>query len=191
MFSKIAYLLLFFLFSSVSYSQELEFQLSDDMARIMYTSSAIGENYGRLELEGGFLYADDSKRPSSDYLLHFGTQVRGESVDAPIIVAIGARLYYGEAAQYDIGGLGIGGDLMVMPESWKGLGIGAFLYVVPSVVAFQDSDGLNEYGVSLNYQITSQALITVGYQNIETDIKNVSGSYTIDDGAYLGIGLSF
>ncbi len=191
MFSRIAYLLLFFLFSSVAYGQELEFQLSDDMARIMYTSSAIGENYGRLELEGGILYADDDERPSSDYLLHFGTQVRGESVDAPIIVAIGARLYYGEAATFDIGGLGIGGDVMVMPESWKGLGIGAFLYVVPSVVAFQDSDGLNEYGVTLNYQITSQALITVGYQKIETDIKNVSSSYTIDDGAYLGIGLSF
>ena len=57
---RIAYLLLLFLFSSVTYSQELEFQLSDDMARIMYTSSAIGENYGRLELEGGFLYADDN-----------------------------------------------------------------------------------------------------------------------------------
>lgn len=191
MSSRIAYLLLLFLFSSVSYSQDLEFQLSDDMARIMYTSSAIGENYGRLELEGGFLYADDDKRPSSDYLLHFGTQVRGESVDAPIIVAVGARLYYGEAAQYDIGGLGLGGDILLMPESWKGLGIGAFLYVVPSVVAFQDSDGMNEYGVTLNYQITSQALITVGYQNIETDIKNVSSTYTIDDGAYLGIGLSF
>ena len=68
MFSRIAYLLLFFLFSSVSYSQELEFQLSDDMARIMYTSSAIGENYGRLELEVGFLYEYDRKRPSSDYL---------------------------------------------------------------------------------------------------------------------------
>jgi len=183
MSSRIAYLLLLFLFSSVSYSQELEFQLSDDMARIMYTSSTIGENYGRLELEGGFLDADDDKRPSSDYRLHFGTHVRGESVDAPIIVAVGARLYYGEAAQYDIGGLGLGGDILLMPESWKGLGIGAFLYVVPSVVAFQDSDGMNEYGVTLNYQITSQALITIGYQNIETDIKNVSSTYNIDDGA--------
>ena len=77
-----------------------------------------------------------------------------------------------------------------MPESWKGLGIGAFLYVVPSIVAFQDSDGLNEYGITLNWQVTSQALITLGYQDIETDIKNV-GTYTIDDGAYLGIGLSF
>ena len=63
---RIAYLLLLLLFSSVTYSQELEFQLSDDMARIIYTSSAIGENYGRLELEGGFLYADDNERPSSD-----------------------------------------------------------------------------------------------------------------------------
>ena len=187
---RIAYLLLLLLFSSVTYSQELEFQLSDDMARIMYTSSAIGENYGRLELEGGLLYADDDERPSSDYLLHFGAQVRGESVDAPIIVAVGARLYFGEAAEYDIGGLGIGGDVMFMPESWKGIGIGAFLYVVPSIVAFQDSDGLNEYGVTLNWQITSQALISVGYQDIETDIEN-AGTYTIDDGPYLGITLSF
>lgn len=188
--ARITCLLLLCLFSSVGYSQELEFQLSSDMARIMYTSSTVGENYGRLELQGGFLYADDNQRPSSDYLLHFGMQVRGESVDAPIIVAVGARLYYGEAAQYDTSGLGIGGDVLFMPESWKGLGLGAFLYVVPSIVAFQDSDGFNEYGINLNWQITSQALISLGYQNIETDIKNV-GTYTIDDGAYLGIGLSF
>ena len=49
---------------------------------------------------------------------------------------------------------------------------------------------MNEYGISLNFQITSQALITLGYQNIEADIKN-AGTYTIDDGPYLGIGLSF
>jgi hypothetical protein len=190
MLARVAYFLLFWLTATVAHGQELEFQLSNDMARVIYTSAAMGQNYGRLELEGGFLYADDDDRPSSDYLLHFGTQVRGESVDAPLIVAVGARLYYGEAGISDVGGLGIGGDVILMPESWKGLGIGAFLYVVPSIVSFQDADGMNEYGVTLNFQITSQALITLGYQNIEADIKD-AGTYTIDDGAYLGLGLSF
>ena len=190
MLARVAFLLLFWVTATVAYGQELEFDLSNDMARIMYTSAAVGQNYGRLELEGGFLYADDNDRPSSDFLLHFGTQVRGESVDAPLIVAVGARLYYGEAGPYDVGGLGIGGDVMLMPQSWKGLGVGAFLYVVPSIVSFKDADGMNEYGVTFNWQITSQALITLGYQNIEADIEN-AGTYTIDDGPYLGIGLSF
>lgn len=190
MLARVAYFLLFWMTATVVQGQELEFQLSDDMARVMYTSATLGQNYGRLELEGGFLYADDDVRPSSDFLLHFGTQVRGESVDVPLIVAVGARLYYGEAGQFDVGGLGIGGDVLFMPESWKGLGIGAFLYVVPSIVSFKDADGMNEYGISLNFNITSQALITLGYQNIEADIEN-AGTYTIDDGPYLGIGLSF
>lgn len=190
MFARVAYIVFFWLTATVVHGQELEFQLSNDMARVIYTSAAMGQNYGRLELEGGFLYADDDDRPSSDYLVHLGTQVRGESVDLPLIVAVGARLYYGEAGTADVGGLGIGGDVILMPETWKGLGIGAFLYVVPSIVSFQDADGMNEYGVTLNFQITSQALITLGYQKIEADIKD-AGTYTIDDGAYLGLGLSF
>lgn len=171
-------------------AQTLKIQLGSDMARLIYATESLGQNFGRLEIEGGYLYADSNAVNSSDFLLHLGAQVRGESLDVPLIVAIGARAYYGEASNFDIAGLGISGEALLMPDSWNGFGIGAFVFVSPSVVAFQDAEGLDEYGLTLNFQITSQATVVAGIQKIEADIENV-GNRTIDDSAFIGIEMRF
>jgi hypothetical protein len=171
-------------------AQTLKIQLGSDMARIMYATESLGQNFGRLEVEGGYLYADSNSVNSSDYLLHLGAQVRGESLDVPLIVAIGARAYYGEASNYNVAGLGISGEALLMPDSWNGFGIGAFVFISPKVVSFQDGEGLDEYGLTLNFQITSQATVVAGIQKIEADIENV-GTRTIDDSAFIGIEMRF
>jgi hypothetical protein len=175
---------------STAQAQTLKIQLGSDMARIMYATESWGQNAGRLEIEGGYLYADSNSVNSSDYLLHLGAQVRGENLDMPLIVAIGARVYFGEASNYDIAGLGISGEALIMPESWNGFGVGAFVFISPKVVSFRDGDGLDEYGLTLNYQITSQATLVAGVQKIEADIENV-GTRTIDDSAFIGIEMRF
>lgn len=166
----------------------LNLQLWGDYFRIMYGNDSIGKDAGRLELGAGYLYS--KQNTTSDYLLNFDVGVRGESLDAPIIVAVGGRVYYGRANDKDVGGLGIGGSGLYMPENWNGFGIGGYLYWVPEVISFQDSEGMLEYGITANYQINSQSTVFLGLQNIDTDIKN-SGNYTIADGPYLGLNISF
>jgi len=166
----------------------LDAQVWSDYFRIMYGNDSIGQNAGRLELGVGYLYS--RQNPTSDYLLNFDVGVRGESLDAPVIVSVGGRVYYGRAGDRDVGGLGIGGSALYFPQNWNGFGIGGSLYWVPGILSFRDAEGMLEYGISGNYQINSQARVVLGWQNIDTDLDN-GGNYTIADGPYLGIHITF
>jgi len=189
MYSRIILLATALLASSNAYAEEINIQLGSDTARFTYLTEAFGQDFGRLELEAGFLY-----NQNDDSLVNVGLLVRGESVSVPMIVAIGARAYFAKLGPYDVGAIAIGGDLLVVPESWGGLGAGVYYYTAPGVVSFGDSVDLSEYGVYMTFQITPQARIAVGYQRIDTTIdpavSNV-GNIVIDEGAHFSINLNF
>jgi len=175
--------------SMAVYADNLKVMLSGDMARVMYVSESLGQSLGRVELEGGYLYSEQHD-DTSDYLTHLGIQVRGESLDAPLVVTVGARLYFGNARDNSIGGLGLGGELLMAPDGWNGFGIGGYLHFVPGVVAFSNAEGLLEYGITANFQVSSQATVNLGWQKIKVDLEN-QADRTIDDGIYLGVNLAF
>jgi hypothetical protein len=185
MYLRIVFLASALLMSSNAFSQEMRVQLANKSAKFSYLTEAFGQDFGRLELEAGLLYNTDN-----DSMFNLGLLVRGESVSVPLIVAIGARAYYANVRTYNIGAIAIGGDLLLSPESWGGLGVGVNYYTAPGVVSFLDAKDVTEYGIYLSYQITPQANISLGYKNIEADIKNV-GNVEIDKGGYFGLNLSF
>ena len=185
MYPRILLLVSALFMSNLTTAEEINIQLSNDTARFMYLTEAFGQDFGRLELEAGFLY-----NQNGDTLLNAGLLVRGESVSVPLIVSVGARAYYASLSQYTVSAIAIGGDLLLSPESWGGLGLGAFFYTAPGVVSFGDADGLTEYGIYVNFQITPQARISGGFQQIDSSIRNAS-TVIIDKGAYFGLNLSF
>ena len=182
---RIILLITALLMSSTASAEEINIQLSDDTARFMYLTEAFGQDFGRLELEVGFLYDQNG-----DSLINAGLLVRGESVSVPLIVSLGARLYYADLGPYSVGALAIGGDLLLSPESWGGFGLGGFYFKAPGVVSFLDATDLTEYGAYVNFQITPQARMALGYKHIETSIENAA-DIEIDDGAYFALNLSF
>jgi len=185
MYPRIILLAFALLMSKTASAEEFNIQLGSESARFMYLTEAFGQDFGRLELEAGFLYLDNG-----DKLLNAGLLVRGESVSVPMIVSVGARAYYAELGSYTLGAVAIGGDLLLAPESWGGLGLGAYYYTAPGVVAFADADDLTEYGAYVNYQITPQANIAVGYKKIDVSIENAADA-TFDKGSYFSLNISF
>lgn len=185
MYPRIILLISALFMSSVASAEEVNIQLGNETARFMYLTEAFGQDFGRLELEVGFLY-----NQNGDSLVNAGLLVRGESISVPVIVSIGARAYVAEVATYDVGALAIGGDLLLLPEGWGGFGAGIYYYTAPGVVAFNDADGLSEYGAYVNFQITPQARIALGYQEIKVSIINAADQ-TLDKGAYFRLNLSF
>lgn len=185
MYSRIIFLATALLMSSTASSEEINIQLANESARFMYLTEAFGQDFGRLELEVGFLYHENN-----DSLINAGLLVRGESVSVPLIVSIGARAYYAKLATYDVGAIAIGGDMLLSPESWGGFGAGAFFYAAPGVVAFNDADSLSEYGIYMNFQVTPQARMALGYKEINVSITNAA-DIVLDKGAYFGLNLNF
>jgi len=185
MYPRIIFLTIMLFMSASSSAEDAEITLGNNSARFMYITEAFGQDFGRLEMEAGFLYTEDS-----DYLANLGLLVRGESVSVPMIVSLGARAYAAEVQNYSVGAIAIGGDLLFNPEIWGGVGLGANYYVAPGVVAFRDAKDLQEYGLYLSYQITQQARVALGYRVIDVEINNV-GNIELDKGGYFGLNLSF
>jgi len=185
MYPRIIFLTTMLFMSATASAEDVEITLGNNSARFMYITEAFGQDFGRLEMEAGVLYTEDS-----DYLANFGLLVRGESVSVPMIVSLGARAYAAEVQNYSVGAIAIGGDLLFNPEIWGGVGLGANYYVAPGVVAFRDAKDLQEYGLYLSYQITQQARVALGYRVIDVGINNV-GNIELDKGGYFGLNLSF
>ncbi|VAX05813.1 hypothetical protein MNBD_GAMMA25-602 [hydrothermal vent metagenome] len=177
--------------SSSAIADSMTAQLSNDSARFRYNMSGLGQSFGNLESSIGFLYTDNSDSKNS-YLLDVGAFVRGESVEAPIIVSIGGRLYGGKAQDYTVYAVGLGGDVLMLPEAWGGFGMSAFFMIAPGVVSFGDADGLLDYGASLIFEVSPQATVLLGYQKVEADIKATGvGTISIDNGAFFGVHVKF
>ncbi len=177
--------------SGSAFADSMMAQLSSDSARFRYNTSSLGQSFGNLESSMGFLYTDNSTTKNS-YLLDVGAFVRGESVEAPIIVSIGGRVYAGKAQDYTVYAVALGGDALLMPDSWGGFGLGAYFMIAPSVVSFGDSDGLIEYGATLNFEVSPQATVLLGYQKVEVDIStNNAGTIDIDTGGFFAVHIKF
>lgn len=188
--SRIIPILSLALVSCAANADAIKIYLGDEVARFSYAAESVGQ--GRLETEFGMLYTDRNEIVrNDDYLLHLGLQVRGESLDMPLIVTVGGRLYYGEASTYDVAGVALGGDLLLLPESWGGFGLGAFFYHAPDVVAFRDAKQITEWGVFASFQITPQASIIGGFQHIEAEIENRPGEVELEDDVFFGVDIRF
>jgi len=192
---KKAILLASWLLLPVSFAsaQGLAIQINNDSARFTYSTEAWGQQYGQLDLEGGFLYTQNN-----DYMFNLGLMVRNDSLDTPIVVSIGSRLYYARVTgpapaltTYSVAAVTIGIDALIIPDNLGGVGFGAHYFTGPSVVSFGDAEGFTEYGVRVSYQITPQANVYLGYQNIETKIKNQGIDVTVSKGTLFGIDMRF
>ncbi len=191
MHSRLFSFLLVAMLSAPAFADSIMAQLSSQSARFRYNTNSLGQSFGNLESSVGFLYTDSSDVKNS-YLLDVGAFVRGESVEAPIIVSIGGRLYAGKAQDYTVYALGLGGDVLLMPDSWGGFGLGAFFTIAPSVVSFGDADGLLDYGASLNFEVSPQATVLLGYQKVEVDINtNNVGTIDVDNRAFFAVHIKF
>ncbi len=186
---------LFFLGNSVVYaeseSQAFDIRLGENSARFIYATEVFGGSLGPSSMEVGVFFNEDN-----DSLFHVGFFLQSESLDNPFSVSIGTRAYYGDVGngtnqtQTDLGAIAIGGELIFTPKNFAGFGFAVNYYVAPSVVSFMDADRFVEYGARLEFSITEQAKLLLGYRNIEVDREDGS-NIEIDSSVIFGIGLRF
>lgn len=189
--SRILFMAAMFLIVSPAFADMLNVQLSNQSARFIYSTEVFGGQYGPIDLESGLYFSQDG-----DKMAHVGLMVRNDTLDNPLVISVGARAYLGDVGhatgkvRAKLAAIAVGGEILVIPNDLGGLGFGAYYYLAPSVVTYMDANGFNEYGVRLNYEITKQADVSLGYRKIKIDLNN-SDSQTVDSSVYFGIGLRF
>lgn len=180
-----------FLCMRPAFADMFNIQLSNTSGRFTYSTEVFGGQYGPLDLETGLFFNQDS-----DKMVHVGMMIRNDTLDNPVVISIGTRAYYGDVGHASgqihakFTAIAIGGELLFIPDSLGGLGFGAYYYTAPSVVTYMDADGFSEYGLRVNYEITKQSSVSLGYQKIKLDLNN-NFTETIDSSVFFGIGLRF
>lgn len=168
--------------STQVHAQSLEIGLNDDTARVRYATAMWGEQYGRVEVEGGLLYTTDN-----DYLLNTGMLVYNDAWQSPLELGVGGRLYFADTDADSFGGLGLGGQFRFAPRSWRGFGIGGQYYYAPDIVTFSGAESLRELGLRLDYELMPQARAFVAYHNIEADHEDYGDDIEIDEATVFGV----
>ena len=90
----------------------------------------------------------------------------------------------------DVAALAIGGDLIFEPKNFGGFGFAITYYIAPSVLSFLDAERLTEFGARLQFSVTEQTKLILGYQDI--NVNRTDGTQVeVDSGFIFGIGLRF
>lgn len=174
-----------------AFADMFNIQLSNNSGRFTYSTEVFGGQYGPLDLETGLFF-----NQSGDKMVHLGMMIRNDTLNNPVVISIGTRAYYGDVGHANgqirakFAAIAIGGELLFIPDNLGGVGLGVYYYTAPSVVTYMDANGFSEYGVRVNYEITKQSSVSVGYQKINLDL-NGGASETVDSSAFFGIGLRF
>lgn len=184
--SKIISVGLLMLLCSSIQAQGIRAVLGEDSVRFIYITEAWGQEIGSFDVEAGVLATG-----SDETLLHIGVLVQNRNVSSTLKLSVGARGYYSSINNENASFLAFGGDLTFVPENWEGFGIGASYFLAPSFTTFSATDSFSEFNVSIQYQITPQGFLSLGYQNIKVQLTSEASDRTLESGAFIGLGFDF
>ena len=191
MWQRVLQVLLLCLVSSVARAEGIVAMLGGDSARFFYSTQMWGQQAGPVELETGLLFNEDN-----NYLINLGMMLRNDTLDSPFIFSLGGRSYFASVKdkdtndEYQVAALALGAEILFVPDNLGGLGIGFHYFYAPDILSGADAQGVVEYGAKVDYQLTPQSNLFVGYQKIEADIKE-HGNAKIEAGFMLGIGIRY
>ena len=160
--------------------------ISDDAFHMDYSAS-LSNKYKGLESNVGLLYVEEDEDANS--LFQFGMHVVGDnwSKSGVFHIKIGGRLNYATLESYDALAFTLGGSVRFSPADRVGVVTSA--YFAPDITSFLDAEGYQEVGVSVDYQLLTQAFVYAGIRDIELKIEDADVQY--DDGIYFGMRLLF
>lgn len=184
--------LLYIVMASSAYAEGLVAMLSGDSARFFYSTQMWGQQAGPVELETGLMFNEDD-----NYLLNLGMMLRNDNLESPVIFSLGGRGYFASVndpnttENHKVVALALGIEILLVPDNLNGLGVGFHYYYAPDILSGGDAESVTEFGLKLDYQLTPQANVFVGYQSITTDINNKGDDIDIEKGFMLGFGLRY
>lgn len=168
-------------------ADSIDINLHDEAIRGTYTMQL--QNTKGLSGEIGLLYAEDNNTNDSETMLHGGILVSGEnwSKSGTFDISLGGRVVYAEPGNLDMFAVAFGGRLRFSPI--PRLGIGGHVYIAPDITSFMDSDGYDEIGIRVDYQILPQAFVYLGQREVEVDFGN--STVELDDEVHIGFKMTF
>lgn len=169
----------------------IDFRLSSKTAEFTFLTESSTFGYGGADIGfGAFINENDDIVGSGSIL------VSGSSAGdvRALHFGVGAKVYAGiierPVDNQEGGGLAIGGQIRYVFPASTPLAVLFEGFVAPEVVSISDFDGIREYRVALELEVTPSARAYIGYRNLEIELNN-GVDIEIDDHAHAGVRFSF
>jgi len=172
----------------------LDFRVGKDAAELTFFTQTSSFGYGGADIGFGALINEHNDVMANGSILVTGSStgdVKG------LHFGVGAKAYVGTldgpssvSIDVDGGAVAIGGQLRyVFPGSTPFAVLGEAFFA-PEVTSISEFDGLLEYRVALELEVTPSARAYVGYRMMEVTY-NSDIDYEVDDAAHIGVRFEF
>jgi predicted porin len=176
--------------SSVAVADTLDINLSNSAAQFkLGVPSGIA---GKSDLFASFMYNDANSMLGEAGLLVLNEEgsVRGLSI------GIGAKAVFGSLnkiapSRKTVSGVALGGQIRFeVPANRRLAFVGEYHYA-PKIISFGDADNYSQGALRVEYSISALTQAYVGYRTTKFVIANSSVNGVLDNGAHIGVRLSF
>lgn len=169
-------------------AQSIDLSLSNDTALLRYSMPVSYNPSGRTDADFGLLYTE-----ANDMMAMAGITMSGEAgSQAPgLDGGVGFRAYGVSMNGADIGSVTIGGMLRYVPPALNRVGLVAALNYSPDITTFGDAKRFMDFNARVEFELLPAATIYLGYRDVEARIKSGNFDVTLDQGAHVGLKMSF
>ena len=172
----------------------LDFRVGKDAAELTFFTQTSSFGYGGADIGFGALINE-----YNDVIGHGSVLVTGSSTGdvKGLHFGVGAKVYVGtldgpSSASLDVdgGAIAIGGQMRYVFPGSTPFAILGEAFFAPEVTSISDFDGLLEYRVALELEVTPSARAYVGYRMLEVTYDR-DIDYEVDDAAHVGVRFEF
>jgi len=175
------------------YAAAVDFRVGSKMAELSFLTQTSTFGYGGADIGFGALINE-----YNDVVLNGSILVSGNSAGdvQALQFGVGAKAYAGfldgpnGSLNIDGGAIAIGGSLRYVFSSSMPVAILGEIFYAPSVTSIAQFDGLLEYRLGVELEITPSARAYIGYRNLEVTFDN-DIDYEVDDAAHIGVRFEF
>ena len=188
----IVIILLVFPFKTV-FAGAVDFRVGTVMAELSFLTQTSSFGYGGADIGFGALINEHN-----DFVANASILVSGSSAGdvRALHFGVGAKAYAGFLdgptgnLNIDGGAIAIGGGLRYLFSTNLPVAVLGEVFFAPEVTSIADFEGLLEYRLALELEITPSARAYIGYRKLEVTF-NENVDYDVDDAAHIGVRFEF
>lgn len=169
----------------------LDLKLNSDMAELVFLTENATFGYGGADIGAGILSNENNDLFVNGSILVSGS---GTGNVRALHYGVGGKLYAGrlktKPENLEGGGLAIGAMLRYVFPASTPLALLAEGYWAPAVTSFSDFDGIREYRVAVELEVTPSARAYIGYRKLRT-VLDTDVNYDVDEKAHVGVRFAF
>ena len=176
---------------STAHAGAIDFRIGSSVAELSYLTQTASFGYGGADIGFGLLGNDNN-----DFLLNASMLVSGNSTGdvKGLHFGVGLKAYGGTLDDpknnQNGAAVAISAKVRYVIPGTVPLAVLGEVAFAPDITSFSDFNGVNEYRVGLEYEVTPSARAYVGYRKLEVR-SNDRPNHDVDNSAHIGVRFEF